>query len=138
MDTRDIIRMQREFFRSGKTLEPGFRLGYLKKLRKDAPEILTSVTTAEVVPLLFRQKTHTLPSSFKRKIIFQIPRQAGPVKVVTPSFVDAMHKRDAIVMVWTINEEAEMRELFNMGVDTVMTDDPATVIKVAKELGIRQ
>ena len=115
-----------------------FHLSNLKKLRKDAPEILTSVTTAEVVPLLFRQKTHTLPSSFKRKIIFQIPRQAGPVKVVTPSFVDAMHKRDAIVMVWTINEEAEMRELFIMGVDTVMTDDPATVIKVAKELGIRQ
>lgn len=115
-----------------------FHLSNLKKLRKDAPEILTSVTTAEVVPLLFRQKTHTLPSSFKRKIIFQIPRQAGPIKVVTPSFVDAMHKRDAIVMVWTINEEAEMRELFNMGVDTVMTDDPATVIKVAKELGIRQ
>ena len=40
-------------------------------------------------------------------------------------------------MVWTINEEEEMRRLFKLGVDTVMTDNPSLVIKVAEELGIR-
>ena len=49
-----------------------------------------------------------------------------------------MHKRGAIVMVWTINDEASMRELFAMGVDSVMTDDPQLVIKVAKEMNIRE
>ena len=41
-------------------------------------------------------------------------------------------------MVWTINDEASMRELFAMGVDSVMTDDPQLVIKVAKEMNIRE
>ena len=90
------------------------------------------------MPLLLRQKTHTLPKAFKRKIIFQIPRQASFIKVVTPSFVREMHSRDAVVMVWTINDEQSMRELFAMGVDSVMTDNPALVIKVAEEMGIRR
>ena len=63
---------------------------------------------------------------------------AGPVKVVTPAFVKAMHQRDAVVMVWTINDEETMRKLFEMGVDSVMTDDPALVIKVADEMNIRK
>ena len=114
-----------------------FHLSNLRRLRKNAPDFLTSVTTAEVVPLLLRQKTHTLPRSFTRKIIFQIPRRASFIKVVTPDFVRQMHERDAVIMVWTINDEAEMRELFAMGVDSVMTDDPALVIKVAEDMGLR-
>lgn len=46
MDTRDIIRMQREFFRSGKTQEPGFRLGYLKKLRKAILDATAEIAAA--------------------------------------------------------------------------------------------
>ena len=56
---------------------------------------------------------------------------------MTPDFVKQMHERNAVIMVWTINEEAEMRELFAMGVDSVMTDDPALVIKVAEDMGLR-
>ena len=91
----------------------------------------------EVVHLLLRQKTHTLPSRFGKKIIFQIPRQASFIKVVTPSFVREMHRRGAVIMVWTINDEKSMRELFSMGVDSVMTDDPALVIRVAEDMGLR-
>ena len=106
-------------------------------MRKKAPDIMTSITTLEVIPLVLRQKLHLLPKSFKRKIIFQIPRSQAGITIVTPSFVKSMHQRDAVVMVWTINDEKSMYELFNMGVDSVMTDDPALVIKVANEMKIR-
>ena len=96
------------------------------------------ITTLEAIPTLLRQKLHILPKSFNRKIIFQIPSSQWGIKVVTPDFVKQMHKRGAIVMVWTINDEASMRELFAMGVDSVMTDDPQLVIKVAKEMNIRE
>ena len=110
----------------------------MKALRAKAPDILTSITTLEVIPLLLKQKLHILPKSFKRKIIFQIPKEQWGIKVVTPDFVKQMKKRDAIIMVWTINDEKTMRELFSMGVDSVMTDDPELVIKVAKEMNIRE
>jgi glycerophosphoryl diester phosphodiesterase len=57
--------------------------------------------------------------------------------VITPSFISDFHKIGAIIQVWTINERQEMHRLFKMGVDTIMTDDPAKVIEVAQELGLR-
>ena len=60
------------------------------------------------------------------------------IKVITPDFVKQMKKRGCVIMVWTINDEPTMRRLFEMGVDSVMTDDPATVIKVAEEMKIRE
>ena len=134
----EFIRVIRQHDAVDRVVGASFHLSNLRRLRRLAPDFLTSVTTAEVVPLLLRQKTHTLPKTFKRKIIFQIPRQASFIKVVTPSFVREMHRRDAVVMVWTINDEQSMRELFGMGVDSVMTDNPALVIKVAEEMGIRR
>ena len=134
----EFIKVIREHDAVDRVVGASFHLSNLKRLRRLAPDFLTSVTTAEVVPLLFRQKTHTLPKAFKRKIIFQIPMAAGPVKVVTPAFIKAMHQRGAVVMVWTINDEETMRRLFEMGVDSVMTDDPALVIKVADEMNIRK
>ena len=41
-----------------------FHLSNLKALRKKAPDILTSITTLEVIPLLLKQKLHILPKSF--------------------------------------------------------------------------
>lgn len=134
----EFIKVIREHDAVDRVVGASFHLSNLKRLRRLAPDFLTSITTAEVVPLLLRQKTHTLPKAFKRKIIFQIPMAAGPVKVVTPAFVKAMHQRGAVVMVWTINDEETMRRLFEMGVDSVMTDDPALVIKVADEMNIRK
>ena len=114
-----------------------FHYSNLCEVRRKAPDILTSITTKEVIPLLIRQKLNILPKEFKRKIIFQVPRTQAGINVVTPSFVKEMHKRGAVVMVWTINDEKSMRELFEMGVDSVMTDDPALVIKVALDMGLR-
>ena len=41
-------------------------------------------------------------------------------------------------MAQSINDENEMKRLFNLGVDTIMTDNPRLLIKTADELGIRR
>ena len=114
-----------------------FHLNNLRRLRSAAPDMLTSVSTLEVIPLLIRQKMHMLPSSFSRKVIFQVPVKQYGISVVTPSFVREMHRRDAVVMVWTINDRKDMEHLYSIGVDTIMTDDPRLLIETAKDLGIR-
>ncbi len=110
----------------------------LKRLRAAAPDLLTSISTMEVVPLVLKQKLHMLPRRFSRKLVFQVPVVHSGIKVITPSFVRDMHRRDAVVMVWTINDRTEMERLYSIGVDTIMTDDPRLLIKVAEELGIRR
>lgn len=113
-----------------------FHLNNLKRIRKIAPEIQSSLTTGEVVPkVLF--KTFYPNRETKMRLVFQVPRKAGPIKVITPSFIKKWHKKNAVIMVWTINERDEMKELYEMGVDTVMTDHPEILIEVAKELKIR-
>ncbi|MGD1821846.1 MAG: glycerophosphodiester phosphodiesterase [Pleomorphochaeta sp.] len=115
-----------------------FHLSNLQAVREKSPDILTSVTTKEVVPMLFKQKLGILPKKLaNRKIIFQVPVSQGIIKVITRRFIKMMHDRGAIIMVWTINDEKEMERLFKMGVDSIMSDDPTTVIKVAKKLNIR-
>lgn len=114
-----------------------FHLNNLKKLRRLAPDIQTSVTTWEVIPLLLREKLHILPKTFDRILVFQVPVRQYKITVITKHFVKEMHKRGAVVMVWTINDENEMRRLFSLGVDTIMTDNPRLVIKVAEEMHLR-
>ena len=114
-----------------------FHLNNLRKLRRLAPDLLTSVSTLEVAPLVLKTKMHMLPAAFDRKIIFQVPVRQYGITIINKRFIDEMHKRDAVVMVWTINEEEEMERLYKLGVDTIMTDDPALLIKTAERLGIR-
>ena len=82
----EFIRVIRKHKAENRVVGASFHLSNLKALRKKAPEILTSVTTAEVVPLLFRQKLHLLPSHFNRKLIFQVPIKQWGIQVITPSF----------------------------------------------------
>lgn len=115
-----------------------FHLSNLKRLRETAPDMLTSVTTMEVIPLLLRSKLNALPREFGRKVIFQIPVRQYGITIVDSKFIRNMHQRDAVIMVWTINEESEMRRLFSLGVDTIMTDNPALLIEVARDMGLRE
>lgn len=133
----EYIRVIRAHKAENRVCTASFHLSNLKAMRAKAPDILTSITTTEVIPLLMRQKVHLLQREFKRKIIFQVPMAQWGIKVITPSFVEEMHKRGAVVMVWTINDEETMRYLFSIGTDSVMTDNPSAVIKVAEEMGIR-
>lgn len=137
-DIVDIfIKVIRENKAESRVCGASFHLNNLKKLRRLDPDITTSVTTLEVIPILLREKLHILPKKYKRQLIFQVPVSQYHIKVITKHFVDEMHKRGAIIMVWTINDESEMRRLFQLGVDTIMTDNPRVVIKVAEEMGIR-
>ena len=117
-----------------------FHLINLQLMRRKSPDILTSLTTKEVVPLLARQRLGLLPRSPQpqsRTLVFQVPVRQWGIEVITPSFIKDFHKMGAVIQVWTINDRQEMLRLFRLGVDTIMTDDPALVIAVAQELGLR-
>ena len=133
----DVVRRNKA---ENRVLGASFHLSNLKELRKKEPRILTSITTEEVRFLLFLQKLHLLPKHIGkgRRIVFQVPVSQGPIHVVTKGFVSQMHKRNAIIQVWTINERDEMRRLFAMGVDSIMTDRPSLLIEVAEEMGLRK
>jgi glycerophosphoryl diester phosphodiesterase len=52
----------------------------------------------------------------------QVPIRQGPVPIVTERFVVAAHRAGLRVHVWTINDEATIHGLLDLGVDGIMSD----------------
>ncbi|MHB8719659.1 MAG: glycerophosphodiester phosphodiesterase [Candidatus Dormibacteria bacterium] len=64
----------------------------------------------------------------------QVPTRMR-VRIVDRRFVQAAHRAGMQVHVWTIDDEAEMRSLLDLGVDALMTDRPTVLREVLRSRG---
>jgi len=55
------------------------------------------------------------------------------VNDVTQSLVNKTHRKGKKLLVYTVNQEKDMRRLFKMGVDGIFTDDPVLARQINKE-----
>ncbi|WP_419841283.1 glycerophosphodiester phosphodiesterase [Candidatus Poriferisodalis sp.] len=70
--------------------------------------------------------------------VASIPLRQGPMPLATRRFVDCAHRLGIAVHVWTIDDPAEMDRLVSLGVDGVMTDEPAILLEVLARRGIQR
>ncbi|MBY6276723.1 glycerophosphodiester phosphodiesterase [Symbiobacterium thermophilum] len=72
---------------------------------------------------------------------FQVPvaQKAGPltVRFDTERFLRMAERVNVAVHYWTINDEDEMRRLYQLGAHGIITDYPDRAVKVLRELGLR-
>ncbi len=59
-----------------------------------------------------------------------LPHRLGEAVVVNAAVVSYFHRLGVPVHVWTVDEEAEMRELLALGVDGIVTDRPDVLRRV--------
>jgi glycerophosphoryl diester phosphodiesterase len=59
-----------------------------------------------------------------------LPARMGDMTVVDPPVVEHFHRLGIPVHVWTVDEEAEMRALLDIGVDGIVTDRPHVLRRV--------
>ena len=60
----------------------------------------------------------------------------APWDVVDQPIVDFAHSLGLKVQPWTVNSEATMYDLIELGVDGIMTEQPARLFALARELGL--
>lgn len=65
----------------------------------------------------------------------QVPARQSGVPLVDRRFVEAAHRHDIAVHVWTVDEPGEMARLLDLGVDGLMTDRPAVLRDVLEQRG---
>jgi glycerophosphoryl diester phosphodiesterase len=65
----------------------------------------------------------------------QVPIRWRDFNLVTAGFVKAAHRSGLPVHVWTVNDEAAMNELLDLGVDGIMTDRPRVLRQVLVDRG---
>jgi glycerophosphoryl diester phosphodiesterase len=73
---------------------------------------------------------HSLTSRLAGFGAVQVPLRQGRIPVVDRRLVEAAHRLELEVHVWTIDDPATMGELLDMGVDGIMTDRPSTLREV--------
>jgi glycerophosphoryl diester phosphodiesterase len=66
----------------------------------------------------------------------QVPPKIRGVKIVDRRFVNKAHALGLQVHVWTIDDADEMHDLLDLGVDGIMTDEPAMLRKVLESRGV--
>ena len=135
-----FVEVIRESGVTDKMIGSAFSDGVLQELRAAAPELATNMGVNET--LVFWGNSfgpidpeYDLPAEF-----LQVPTEYDlgerVVEVLHPGFVPRAHELGMYVHVWTINDEQEMRDLIEMGVDGIMTDDPPLLTQVIDELGV--
>jgi glycerophosphoryl diester phosphodiesterase len=68
---------------------------------------------------------------------FALPVMSGDLEVIDERMLDAIHKEGKFLWAWTIDEEAEMRRLLEIGVDGIMTNRPDLLDDLMDEMGLR-
>ncbi|MFI5351945.1 MAG: glycerophosphodiester phosphodiesterase [Candidatus Binatales bacterium] len=104
----------------------------LDEIRKLAPAIPTNFSGLEVAGFLQalaqRDAAYRPPGD-----ALQVPPEYESWKLVTPEIVAAAHRMGIEVHVWTVNDIAAMREMLDLGVDGIITDYPARLMKLLSE-----
>ncbi len=113
-----------------------FSTARLKAFRRLAPGVATSVSPAGVAVLTHGFGLRRLWSG--PGVAMQIPvRHPGaPLTLIRPDVIRDAHASGLAVHVWTVNDEAEMHRLIDVGVDGLVSDDITTLKRVLGERGL--
>jgi glycerophosphoryl diester phosphodiesterase len=131
LDVLDRAGMRRSVLVASEHQEP------LDEVRKLAPKIPTNFSYLESG--LFIQAMGTHDASYRPPAdAVQIPHRHEAWELVTPQSVEFAHRLGVEVHVWTVNEEAEMSELLDMGVDGLISDFPHRALAVASKRAVAQ
>lgn len=126
----DLIELRDAVDRVGIGAFDDARIGALKA--RLGPDLCTSPGPSEILAYL---SAETPPAdAFADHGCLQIPPRFGQFEI-TAALVAEAHDRAVQVHVWTINEEAEMHRLLDLGVDALMTDDTALLKSVLEARG---
>jgi glycerophosphoryl diester phosphodiesterase len=94
-----------------------------------APEIGTAYGTTGTALFLGAVGNGTEPP-VTADVAFQVPTEFLGMTIVDEAFVTAAHRCGIAVHVWTIDADAEMARLVDLGVDGIMTDRPTVLASV--------
>ncbi|WP_293780540.1 glycerophosphodiester phosphodiesterase family protein [uncultured Aeromicrobium sp.] len=88
----------------------------LQRLRSRLPQAVFSASSLEVARMRLGDAVGGMVDCF------QIPERWGRLRVLTPGFLERVHRSRRQVHVWTVDDPVAMHRLLDMGVDGIMTD----------------
>lgn len=110
------------------------RLRRMRTLTRGA--VATSMGQAEVARLRLASYMRTSLRALRFPgQAAQVPISYGGRRVVDRRFVESAHQLGKKVHVWTVDDPMDMHSLLDLGVDGIITDEPAVLKQVMQERG---
>lgn len=97
--------------------------------------VAQSAAASEFAPALIAAKlgwSWLVKRSLRHVDALQIPSRALGMNTVTARTVKAYHHAGVLVHVWTVNDAAQMRELIDLGINGVVTDETPTAVRTLR------
>jgi glycerophosphoryl diester phosphodiesterase len=117
----DHAGMRRNVLVASEHQEP---LDEVRKLAPDIPTNFSYLESGQFMQAMVAGGANYQPPG----AALQIPREYNSWPLVTPESVAFAHRIGIEIHVWTVNEESEMTELLDMGVDGIISDYPQRVL----------
>ena len=128
----------RERKMSNKTIVGSFDQTTIEGFRRQCPEVATSASPVEASKFLTLSKTRLADSYSPPMQALQVPQRLGGWQIITKEFVADANRRNLQIHVWTVNDEAEMQSLIDLGVDGIMTDYPDRLLNLLNQSTVAQ
>ncbi len=107
-----------------------------QELKQSYPELLRGAPTGTAAKFILTQYLGVNLFNRSDFACLQIPMSYDlgiEIPLNKKTLVRRAHRRNIAVQYWTINDADEMRELIEMGVDCIMTDNPILLKQVLEE-----
>jgi len=119
-----LCELLRRFDAVDRVLVSSFPHEPMAAFRAACPKVATGATRREVVSFYLLNRLR-LGSLFRSPALtLQVPLRFRGRGLVTPDLLEPAQASNRSVQVWTVNDEAEMRQLVGMGVQGILTDRP--------------
>lgn len=119
-----VVRVVRRLGAAARVCLGSFEQEALDRARALEPGLATSASRPEARRTLHRSWVRWPFVAERPYVAFQVPEQAGRLRVVTPSFIRQAHREGQLVQVWIVDHAADARRLLDWGVDGLITDRP--------------
>jgi len=103
----------------------------LRAARAIEPAIATSAARVEVRWALYRSWVRWSP---RRPAYdgFQVPERSGATRVVSPRFIETVHRAGLAVQVWTVDDETDADRLLDWRADALISDRPDIIVPLVR------
>ena len=131
LDTAEpLCRAIREAGREHLTLVAAFGGESLERFRGACPSVATGGSFGEVAVFLVLSLGRLAGLYDPPFDALLVSETSGPLRVVTPRLLRSARQAGLPVFVWTVNRAEDMRRLLALGVDGILTDDPAALAAI--------
>ena len=131
---RSLCRKLQAYNKSNLVIVSSFHQGAIDALREDCPQVATGAGADEVRVFAAAAKLHFFRLLSPRYQALHIPTDYDGITLIDRNSLRQVQDHGVRVDVWTVNDEAEMRRLIDLGVDGIMTDRPDRLMNIIQEL----